>query len=302
MSANVSTRTAISSRPDPASIDKWRADTRNEWSAEPVVAAWRTWGRGNIRAQADATDALIREAGIEPGHSVLDVAGGGGDPSLAVARIVGSAGSVTVTDVSPGMLETARLFAEEEGLDNIDYCETDAIGLPFDDATFDRAVCRCAVMFFADLDRSLREICRVLKPGGRAAFLAWRHVQGIPLFSSIFGPMAKYMDSPPAPPPPGTPWPFKFADDGVLSEALTAAGYEDVRESTLVAAYRWPGPSEQVLEMMQEMGGLKPMLADLPADRREALLSEALENYRAFESDGVVTMSLAYALASGCRP
>jgi SAM-dependent methyltransferase len=285
--------------PSSVLLEKWRTDTKREWSDDQKVGAWRTWGRANIAAQREGTRALMAEADIQPGQRVLDVAGGGGDPSLFVARAVGPDGHVSVTDVSPGMLETARLFAEEDGLFNLDYHEANAENLPFPDATFDRAVCRCGVMFFADLDRGLREMRRVLKPGGRAAFLAWGPLEQNGFFGAIFGPVHKYLAPPP--PPPGTPWPFRFAENGSLSAALEEAGFQDVSESLLPSHYQFAGSPKDMLQMMLDMGGLHDMLADLPPDTREALLSEALENYRACTTDEGVAPTLAYVLASGDR-
>jgi SAM-dependent methyltransferase len=280
-------------------LDKWRSDTKREWSDDQKVDAWRRWGRKNHAAQREGTDTLLAAADIQPGQHVLDVAGGGGDPALFVAKVVGPDGRVSVTDVSPGMLETTRLFAEEDGLFNLDYHEADVENLPFPDATFDRAVCRCGVMFFADLDRGLREMRRVLKPGGRAAFLAWGPLEQNGFFASIFGPVRKHLNQPA--PPPGTPWPFRFAEGGSLSAALEGAGFQDVTESLLPSRYQFDGTPDEILQMMLDMGGLHGMLAELQPQAREALLSEALENFRAFATGDGVAPTLAYVLASGER-
>jgi ubiquinone/menaquinone biosynthesis C-methylase UbiE len=279
--------------------EKWRSDTKREWSDADKVAAWRKWGRSNHRAQEEATTALSSAVDLAPGQRVIDIAGGGGDPSLFVARAVGPDGRVTVTDVSPGMLETTRHFAKEDGLANIETHEADAEALPFEDESFDRAVCRCGVMFFADLDRGLREIRRVLKPGGRASFLVWGPLEQIGFFTSIFGPVRKYLNPPP--PPPDAPWPFRFSEPGSLAAALREAGFRDVSEETLQSHYRFDGSPEDILQMMLDMGGLHGMLAELPAATKEALLAEALENYRAFADGSMVSPTTAYALASGVK-
>jgi len=283
----------------PETIEKWRKDTKLAWSDEEKVTAWRKWGRGNIASQQEATGALLAAADIGPNLRVIDIAGGAGDPALAVAAAVGAGGRVTVTDVSEGMLETVRQFAEEDGLSNLDYQQADAERLPFADASFDRALCRCGVMFFADHDRALQEVRRVLKPGGKTAFLAWGPMERVPLFSSIFGPIRKAL-IPPAP-PPGTPWPFKFAEHGSLVAALEKAGFQDVSEEELTAQYRSQGSANDMLQQVLDMGGLHGILAELPAGQRDSLLSEALENYRAYSDGKSVTMPLAYVLASGMR-
>lgn len=285
--------------PGAETLEKWRSDIKREWSEDQKVEAWRRWGRVNIAAQREATEALLTAAQVAPGMRVIDIAGGAGDPALATAAAVGPSGQVTVADVSPGMLETTRLFAEEDGLSNLDYHEADAEHLPFPDASFDRSLCRCGVMFFADTDRALREIGRVLKPGGRAAFLAWGPLEQIPLFTGVFGPIRKHLDPPP--PPPGTPWPFKFSEAGSLAAALEQAGFQDVTEEALIARYNRQGSGDDFLQMVLDMGSLHGRLGEQPVEVRDAILTEALDNYRAYSDGKTVSMPLAYVLASGVR-
>src|SRR6185503_15796523 len=67
------------------------------------------------------TPALVEEAGIAPGHAVLDIAGGTGEPSLTIARIVGPAGHVTCTDAAEAMVAAAEAEGRRKGLDNVTY-------------------------------------------------------------------------------------------------------------------------------------------------------------------------------------
>ena len=96
---------------------------------------------------APLTFALVDEAHIGPGQSVLDVGGGSGEPSLTIAPIVGQAGSVTYTDPSAGMVKAAQVEADQRGLTNIRLHQCPANQLPFPDNSFDVAVSRLAAMF-----------------------------------------------------------------------------------------------------------------------------------------------------------
>src|SRR5215207_5851435 len=77
------------------------------------------------------TRALIERAGIREGQSVLDVAGGTGEPSLTIAEKIGPTGSVTCTDAVPEMVEAARNEANRRGVRNIQFRECTADALPF---------------------------------------------------------------------------------------------------------------------------------------------------------------------------
>ena len=279
--------------------EKWRADTRLEWSEEQKVAAWRKWGRVNISAQHDATTALLNTAQLAPGMTVIDIAGGGGDPGLAAATVVGPRGQVTVTDISPGMLETAQQFALEDGITNLDYHVADAEHLPFADHSFDRALCRCGVMFFADLDAALREIRRVLKSGGRAAFLAWGPLPENPLFSGVFSAIGKVLSLPQ--PPPEAPQPFRFAEPGSLSTALEEAGYREVSEQTIQVSSRWDVTPEQFTELMVEMGGLEWLLSQMSQAQRDDVLREITNHFRGYRGAGAVELPLSCVLATGMQ-
>jgi ubiquinone/menaquinone biosynthesis C-methylase UbiE len=93
----------------------------------------------------------------------LDIATGGGHTALAVAPHVAL---ITVTDLTPRMLEKAREFLLSQGVTNAEFQLADAEQLPFPAATFDRVTCRIASHHFPDIAQSVKEAARVLKHGG----------------------------------------------------------------------------------------------------------------------------------------
>jgi ubiquinone/menaquinone biosynthesis C-methylase UbiE len=142
---------------------------------------------------------LIELAQLRPSERVLDVACGTGVVARLAAEHVNGSGVVGV-DVNPGMLEIAR---EAGGPTQIEWHEASAEALPFDDATFDVVFCQMGLQFFADKRGALREMRRVLRPGGRVflnvpgptppafAVLEWaldRHVgwEGARFVTSVF--------------------------------------------------------------------------------------------------------------------
>lgn len=96
-------------------------------------------------------------------QQALDIATGGGHTALAVAAFVGH---ITVTDLTERMLEKAREFLLAQGVDNASFQLADAERLPFADAMFDRVTCRIASHHFPAMRQSVREVARILKPGG----------------------------------------------------------------------------------------------------------------------------------------
>jgi demethylmenaquinone methyltransferase/2-methoxy-6-polyprenyl-1,4-benzoquinol methylase len=105
----------------------------------------------------------IRET-VRPGDRVLDACCGTGD--LAIAAQAAGAGSIVGLDFSDAMLERARRKAPE-----LTFMPGDVLALPFDDASFDVAVVGFGIRNVSDLEAGLRELRRILRPGGRLGIL-----------------------------------------------------------------------------------------------------------------------------------
>src|SRR5262249_40185489 len=155
-----------------------------------------------------------------------------------------------------------------EGLTNLTFQEADAHALPFADETFDRVTCRFGVMYFADVGQALREIRRVLKPGGLAALTAWGPLEQNPISVSALGPFLSRTSIPP--PPPGAPHPFRFASQGSLSQEFERAGFKLIDEQLRTINCAWPGPPEELWEHFREIAaGFRPIMNSLPPDQRQ---------------------------------
>jgi demethylmenaquinone methyltransferase / 2-methoxy-6-polyprenyl-1,4-benzoquinol methylase len=108
---------------------------------------------------------------LAPGDSALDVCCGTGDLALELSRLVAPGGHVVGCDFSEPMLDLAREKAAERGTAGVRFEWADALELPYDGERFDAVTVGFGVRNLADLDRGLREMARVLKPGGRAVIL-----------------------------------------------------------------------------------------------------------------------------------
>jgi demethylmenaquinone methyltransferase / 2-methoxy-6-polyprenyl-1,4-benzoquinol methylase len=107
-----------------------------------------------------------RETGLKAGGSALDVACGSGKLTAELKRIAGARGRVVGLDFSPEMLAVAR--REHDG---VEFMEGDALNLPFEPASFDASTIAFGLRNLADPVHGLREMTRVVKPGGRAVVL-----------------------------------------------------------------------------------------------------------------------------------
>ncbi len=144
---------------------------------ESIPGTGRARSEGNVRSPADIYDALFvpalfrqwgsviaAEAGIGIGDRVIDVGCGTGVLALAALDLVGAEGKVVGLDPNPDMLGVARSKTSR-----IAWRAGRAEDIPFLDESFDAAVSQFALMFFEDRAKGLREMMRVLKPGGRLA-------------------------------------------------------------------------------------------------------------------------------------
>lgn len=109
-------------------------------------------------------DRLVELAQVKPTDRVLDVATGTGHTAFAFAPQVHK---VIATDITQEMLEEAEKLKADLGMRNVEFRFADAHDLPFEDAAFDVVTCRRAAHHFTDIRRALREMRRVLRPGGR---------------------------------------------------------------------------------------------------------------------------------------
>ena len=245
--------------------------------ATEILAAWEESSRYWRKHQASIeqmfgslTNALINDAQISEGQHVLDIGGGSGQPSLSIAEIVGDDGSVTYTDPSAGMVETARAEAQRRDLSNIHFHQAPAETLPFQNDRFDVAVGRLSVMFFPDVGAGLHEISRVMKPGGRVSFLVWGSKETNPFFSSVTEVLDRFITSEPE--DEDAPGAFRFARPGKLSNLFADAGLTEIEERQFAFWIEAPVKYEEFWELRSEMSdSLRAKLAKLTANQKAAV-------------------------------
>ncbi len=259
----------------------------SEWTDR--AAAWRRWATPWAIQTRAATELIVAMGRVFPGAHVLDLASGPGEPALTLARLVGPRGHVVATDIAPAMLAAAQEQAAAQGRTNMSFEAADAQHLPFASASFDVVTCRFGIAHVPDDQQALGEIRRVLRPGGRAAFVVWGPRDRNPYFTLVDEVLAPY----PAPNPVAArgPGPFTFAESGRLRRALVAAGFGDVNEEARQAPLTWPGSVDRAWQGRREMSAsATALLESLTPAERDSIAAAITTRLRAYEHDGQVDL------------
>jgi demethylmenaquinone methyltransferase/2-methoxy-6-polyprenyl-1,4-benzoquinol methylase len=176
---------------------------------------------------------------LGPGDSALDVCCGTGDLALELSSRVTPGGHVVGCDFSEPMLDLAREKAAAREAQGVRFEWADALELPYDGARFDAVTVGFGVRNLADLDRGLREMGRVLKPGGRlvileitqptrpplSTFYSLWFDRIVPLLGTFSGDSEAYSYLPESV--------RSFPSPGVLAEKMDRAGFERIRYTVL---------------------------------------------------------------------
>jgi SAM-dependent methyltransferase len=219
---------------------EFRGTQREQW--DTAATGWRKWSELIDEAAGAVSERLVELAGVEPGHRVLDVAAGYGEPSLSAARKAGPEGSVVATDISAEMLAYGRERAAEAGLENIEFVESDAISLDFPEDSFDAALSRWGIIFDPDGEGAAERVRDFLKPGARMAISSWGPPDRVPMLGVPMGTAMKRLDVPP--PPPGTPGPLSRPTNEALTGLLEGGGFSDVKVEEVTVEMEWSSPEE----------------------------------------------------------
>ena len=250
---------------------------------------------------APLTSALIEDARIGAGAKVLDVAGGTGEPSLTIARVVGADGFVMYTDLAAGMLEAAKAEAEKRGLSNMAFHPCPADSLPFSDNSFDVAVSRLGVMFFPDPIAGVREMLRVIKSGGYVSFVVWVTPKVNPFFHVITKVMERYFESPAE--DPDAPGAFRFAPPGKLATVLEQAGVTETNQRLVRFNVAGSVSLEQFWTLRVELSDtLREKVATLTPQQLTAARREVETNAGEYFSEGAMSFPAQALVVSGRKP
>lgn len=225
---------------------------------------------------------LVELAALQQGERVLDLACGTGVVARLAAPHVGSTGQVTGLDLNTGMLAVARALPPPSGA-SITWLEGSAIAMNLPDASFDVIVCQQGFQFFPDQPAALREMHRVLAPGGRVLLSVWKSAG--PYNTAVGEALAQHVD-------PETATRYCASrvvpDAEALHRLLVDAGFRAVQIRPSMMTNRLP-PMDAFVLCLLAATPVAGAVAALSEEGRAALarqISLALQSYA--DEEGVV--------------
>lgn len=251
------------------------------------------------RSQDDAfNQMIIRAAGIRPGEWVLDTASGTGNPGVSIALSMEGQGRVICSDFTPRMLEAARKRAEALDLALMDFTACDVTALSFGNDTFDCVTCRFGLMSVDEEKKAMAaaEALRVLKPGGRAAYVVWGPYEENPPFHVPRRAVASHFGEDEGPVPPR----HSMSAPGTLEDILSAAGFEAAQEHELRYSNEVRDPAEYVERGLKRSFAQK--VEGLAEDAFRALRNAVLDAWEPFIEGGVLYVPNYARLGIGWKP
>jgi len=275
---------------------EFRDAQHQQWDKASVD--WKKHSDFIDRAASHISERLIELAGVTAGSRVLDVAAGYGEPSLTAARVAGPNGSVAATDISGEMLAYGRERAQAEGLDNIDFIQSDAISLDFPAGSYDAAVSRWGIIFDPDGEGAAARVRSFLAPGGRMAISSWGPPDKVPMLGVPVMTVMQRLNVPP--PPPGTPGPLSRPTPEAIGGLLEGGGFSDVEVEEAEVSFTW-GSAEEFTTFVREIAPpITAMMASHPQDVQDetwAAITAAAAEHAA--GDGTIEQKNLVLLASG---
>jgi len=259
--------------------------TRAFWDRATV--RWERFEPQLMYALSAVDPALLLALAPRPGHHLLDLGCGSGEPALAIAQLVAPRGRVVGIDISPRMVTIARLRARQRRVRNVRFRVADIASAKLGRACYHGVVSRFGLMFAEDTARVLATVRKALRPGGRAAFAVWGPLRRNPI-SLLSADLVLEFSGEPPPAPEGGPHPLRFGRRGALASLVRRAGFRGVR-SVGVHASTVFGTEEECLAMYLGFPNpLRDLYLSLSSRGRARMRTRFLRGVRRYRSGPVV--------------
>lgn len=247
-------------------LARYKEEQRHQW--DRVAAGWQKWWRTIENGAQDISRRMIELAEVQPGHRILDIATGIGEPALLAASRVGPAGRVVATDISSRMLDIARERATTFGMTNVEFLEADAERLEFPDGSFDAVLWRWGITDLSHPLDTLLAIRRMLAPNGSFVTAVWDSGPKARPLASLATTVAREMFGLPSTQPeeasPSEPV------EAALAKEMIRAGFSDVRMEPMTLRLEFASTGDCI----QYLTDVSPMFAALFSDKSPGQLAK----------------------------
>jgi SAM-dependent methyltransferase len=226
---------------------------------------------------------LIDLACPEPRECILDVCCGTGVVARLVAPIVGRGGKTVGLDFDANMIAAGRRLNPD-----VDWRVGNLQNLPFVDGAFDLVMCQQGLQFLYDREAGLKQIYRVLRPGGRIALAVWTELAKSPAHAILFDAMGAMlgvdMSKPPA---------WSLPEERQLTTLVSSVGFVDIKTSVKSLNSKFPSArrfAEIIIDGSSKL--TRQMLGQLPNDRRIGFIDDMAARLRRFETDAILEVPM----------
>jgi ubiquinone/menaquinone biosynthesis C-methylase UbiE len=240
-------------------------NSASDYFDAPALSFWNRFGQQTVD-----------RINLREGDRVLDVCCGSGASAIPAAVKVGITGQVIGADLAESLLALGRNKSQQQRLQNIEFRCGDFENLGFPDASFDAIVCVFGIFFVPDMEGAIRELWRMLRPGGKLAITSWGE--------KVFEPANKvFWDSIEAVRPDlvkkFTPW-DRIGTPAALQALLESGGATQVQVFLDAAAAQHPLNSPEDWWTIVMGGGLRGTIDQLDPETRESIRKINLEFLR----------------------
>ncbi len=248
---------------------------------------------GWARQLEPAQRRMLELASLKPGEKVLEIAAGTGLVTLRAAEQVAPGGTVHATDIADKMVEHIRRVAAEHGLPNITAERMEAEDLRLSDESFDVVLCALGLMFVTEPVDALRQMHRVLRPDGRAAFAVWGARKNCG-WAELFPIVERRVSS------EVCPLFFQLGTGDSLALSLEQAGFSNIQVERLPATLEYDTPDEAIGGAF--LGGAVAMAySRFDEPTREAVHQEYLDSIASWRRGDGFAIPAEFVVAVGER-
>lgn len=252
--------------PDPNAV---RAEMLERWGR--AAAGWGKRAQRVREFGLPVSAWMLDHAGLQPGLRVLELAAGPGDTGFLAAELIRPGGTLVCSDATDEMLDVARARATDLGITNVEFKRIELEWIDLETASVDAVLCKWGLMFAVDPEAALREVRRVLRPGGRIALAVWDEPPVNPWATITTRALVELGHT--TQPDPDGPGMFALAAPGRLQDLLGDAGFLEV----VVESVDPPRAFDSVGEYISETDDLSSMFGDVFDPLSEEQRAEVVE-------------------------